>query len=141
MPAGQVRKLWCALCLQAQRTVFLHGKLPSCGVLLHEGTIGNHLLSNVSAHDYLEVRSWARCINRPTTKAQCAHWLAFTGRHAVIAEPRCLALVCRSIPSTRMCCPTHSCQLPLALTPTSLPHPSVVASLTSLPKRPRRPTL
>ena len=41
----------------AERTVFLHGKLPTCGVLLHDvhGRVGNHLLANVSAHDYFEV--------------------------------------------------------------------------------------
>eukprot|EP00966_Prymnesium_polylepis_P200251 4640474-Prymnesium_polylepis.1 len=41
----------------AGRTVFLQGKLPSCGgVPLQDGSIhaDNHLLSNVSAHDYLE---------------------------------------------------------------------------------------
>ena len=39
----------------ADRTVFLHGKMPTCGFFLaDEHQMGNHLLTNVSVLDYLE---------------------------------------------------------------------------------------
>ena len=38
----------------ADRTVFLHGKMPTCGFfLVDENHMGNHLLTNVSVLDYL----------------------------------------------------------------------------------------
>jgi hypothetical protein len=38
----------------ADRTVFLHGKMPTCGFfLVDEHQMGNHLLTNVSVLDYL----------------------------------------------------------------------------------------
>ena len=37
----------------AERTVFMQGKLPSCGFFLTNGTTGNHLMTNVSMEDYL----------------------------------------------------------------------------------------
>ena len=37
----------------AERTVFMQGKLPSCGFSLSDGTSGNHLMTNVSMEDYL----------------------------------------------------------------------------------------
>ena len=41
----------------ADRTVFLHGKMSTCGFYLaNEGEMGNHLLTNVSVLDYLQAR-------------------------------------------------------------------------------------
>jgi hypothetical protein len=37
----------------AERTVFLHGRRPSCGFFLTSGATGSHLMANVSMHDYL----------------------------------------------------------------------------------------
>ena len=37
----------------AERTVFMHGRAPSCGFFLASGERGGHLLANVSASDYL----------------------------------------------------------------------------------------
>jgi len=37
----------------AERTVFMQGKLPSCGFFLSDGTTGSHLMTNVSMEDYL----------------------------------------------------------------------------------------
>ena len=40
----------------ADRTVFLHGKMPTCGFfLVNKRKLGNHLLTNVSVLDSLEL--------------------------------------------------------------------------------------
>lgn len=40
----------------ADRTVFLHGTKPSCGFFHADGTLGGHLLNNVSVHDYMATK-------------------------------------------------------------------------------------
>jgi hypothetical protein len=38
----------------ADRTIFLHGRAPSCGFFLRTGAVGGHLMANVSLADYLD---------------------------------------------------------------------------------------
>ena len=52
----------------ARRTVFLHGRKPSCGFFLASGQRGGHLLANVSAADYLTHPLFDECVCLPSSK-------------------------------------------------------------------------
>jgi hypothetical protein len=64
----------------ADRTVFMQDRLPSCGFFLADGTLGDHLMTNVSVNDYFMAPLGASGVVMPLTMRFNANLTVFSMR-------------------------------------------------------------